>query len=90
MTTEPTDVAAEANAAMDTLVTTALRVKRERDEAITILRDLLKDYDEESMAIYVGGDEGCLECTAGTPPDRLNTGPCAFHRAKAAIARQGL
>lgn len=27
-------------------------------------------------------DSGCPDCTSGTVPDRLNTGPCAFHNAK--------
>lgn len=28
------------------------------------------------------GDPGCLECTAGTTPNHLNTGWCAYHFAK--------
>jgi hypothetical protein len=27
-------------------------------------------------------DAGCVECTSGTVPDRLNTGLCAYHNAK--------
>jgi hypothetical protein len=27
-------------------------------------------------------DSGCIECTVGTVPDRLNTGLCAYHNAK--------
>lgn len=27
-------------------------------------------------------DSGCIECTCGTVPDRLNTGLCAYHSAK--------
>lgn len=27
-------------------------------------------------------DSGCIECTAGTVPNRFNTGLCAYHNAK--------
>ena len=28
---------------------------------------------------------GCFDCTRGTRPDRLNTGLCAYHRARRAL-----
>jgi hypothetical protein len=31
---------------------------------------------------YPPPDSGCIDCTVGTVPDRLNTGPCAYHSAK--------
>lgn len=31
---------------------------------------------------YPYADIGCIECTVGTVPDRLNTGLCAYHAAK--------
>lgn len=31
---------------------------------------------------YPYADIGCIECTAGTVPDRVNTGLCAYHNAK--------
>lgn len=31
---------------------------------------------------YPSPDAGCLECTVGTVPNRLNTGLCAYHNAK--------
>lgn len=55
------------------------------DCAIAILRDLLSAYDEERQAIDVSADAGCLECTGGTTPSHLTTGPCAFHRAQALL-----
>lgn len=51
----------------------------------TILRDLLRDYDEERQAINVYPDAGCSQCTLGTTPNNLNTGPCVYHRAVAAL-----
>ena len=54
-------------------------------DAVQVLRDLLAKYDPERQCIDVEPDPGCLECTAGATPNRLNTGPCAYHRAEAAI-----
>lgn len=31
---------------------------------------------------YPTANSGCIECTLGTVPDRLNTGLCAYHRSK--------
>ena len=31
---------------------------------------------------YPPPDTGCIECTLGTVPDRLNTGLCAYHESK--------
>lgn len=31
---------------------------------------------------YPSPDAGCIECTLGTVPDRVNTGLCAYHNAK--------
>lgn len=31
---------------------------------------------------YPEADFGCIECTVGTVPNRLNTGLCAYHNAK--------
>lgn len=31
---------------------------------------------------YPPPDAGCIECTVGTVPNRLNTGLCAYHNAK--------
>lgn len=32
-------------------------------------------------------DSGCIECTVGTVPNHLNTGLCAHHLRRAAIAK---
>ena len=34
---------------------------------------------EDSEGRYPRPDAGCIYCTKGTVPDRLNTGPCAYH-----------
>lgn len=44
------------------------------------LKELFKGFDGETNRINVYPDPGCLLCTAGTTPNRLNTGTCAFHR----------
>jgi hypothetical protein len=33
-------------------------------------------------------DAGCIECTAGTVPDRHNTGLCAYHTAKRLLGHE--
>ena len=38
--------------------------------------------ESDSEGRYPAPDAGCIECTYGTVPDRLNTGLCAFHHAK--------
>lgn len=32
-------------------------------------------------------DAGCIDCTSGTVPDRLNTGRCAYHNAKVLLGQ---
>ncbi len=48
-----------------------------------VVQDFVKDYENG----YEQADAGCLECTSGTTPNDRNTGPCAYHRAKAILAR---
>lgn len=36
---------------------------------------------------YPPADCGCIYCTQGTVPDKLNTGPCALHTAKALLGQ---
>ena len=38
--------------------------------------------DHENLEDKAPSDAGCLECTAGTTPNHLNTGWCAYHFAK--------
>lgn len=51
---------------------------------ITLNRFVLahENLASETEGHYPNPDSGCIECTAGTVPDRYNTGLCAYHRAK--------
>lgn len=51
------------------------------------LRGLLQEFDDmdEHRPLHAG----CVQCTQGATPDRYNTGPCAYHIARAALASQG-
>jgi len=49
------------------------------------LKAMLKAHDitlSESDGRFPLKDDGCVDCTRGTVPDHLNTGPCAYHSAK--------
>jgi hypothetical protein len=35
-------------------------------------------------------DSGCIDCTVGTVPDRLNTGRCMYHQAKRLLSEKAL
>jgi hypothetical protein len=60
-----------------------LRLFRERDAAVALVLRFVADHDEERFV----PDQGCLECTLGTTPKRLETGPCAHHAAVAFLAK---
>lgn len=54
-------------------------------ELETALNRMVLTYENtlsESDGRFPLKDSGCPDCTSGTVPDRLNTGPCAFHTAK--------
>jgi hypothetical protein len=56
-------------------------------EAIRELLDGL-DNNEGQLVIYVDPVSSCPVCMAGTVPDRLNRGLCAFHTLERAAAEQ--
>ena len=41
-----------------------------------------ENLESDTEGRYPQPDVGCIECTAGTVPDRLNTGLCAYHESK--------
>ena len=43
---------------------------------------LYEETQSNSEGHYPQPDSGCIECTLGTVPNRLNIGLCAYHRAK--------
>lgn len=42
---------------------------------------------DDTEGQYPPLDAGCIECTVGTVPDRLNTGLCAYHSAKTLLGQ---
>lgn len=54
---------------------------KEMYEALKASEREYENFDERAPV-----DSGCIECTFGTVPNRLNTGLCAHHLRKAAIA----
>lgn len=57
---------------------------RVRDLEMALARMVAEHEETESdtEGRYPCADHGCIECTLGTVPDNLNTGLCAYHRAK--------
>ena len=41
----------------------------------------------DSEGRWPPADRGCIDCTRGTVPDRLNTGRCAYHTAKVLLGQ---
>lgn len=41
-----------------------------------------ENLSSDTEGRYPAADSGCIECTVGTVPNRLNTGLCAYHNAK--------
>lgn len=57
---------------------------RVRDLEVTLARMVAEHEETESNTEgrYPCADHGCIECTLGTVPDNLNTGLCAYHKAR--------
>ncbi len=56
------------------------------------LEAFVKTYDDyvsnhDGLCPFDCPDAGCIECTIGTVPNDKNTGLCAYHLAKAALAK---
>ncbi len=51
--------------------------------AIDLARQVMRDHDPERDE----ADAGCIECTLGTVPKRLETGLCLYHKAEALLWR---
>ena len=55
------------------------------------LERMVKAHDDllgDTEGRFPPADHGCIECTLGTVPNRLNTGLCAYHAAKRLLARE--
>jgi hypothetical protein len=72
----------EACKAVEVVATLTVELGAMR-EALTKCVRQFEDLDE-----HMPTDAGCIECTAGTVPNHLNTGLCGYHAAKA-IASKG-
>lgn len=64
-----------------------------RDEILKALERLVIAIDCENMntegaTMAHMASYGCIICTVGTVPDRLNTGLCAYHHAIHIINRE--
>ena len=53
----------------------------ELETALNLMVQAHVNLESDTEGQYPSPDAGCIECTAGTVPDRLNTGLCAYHNA---------
>jgi hypothetical protein len=58
-----------------------VRITSLRSALVDLLK-LVEDTQCDSEGRYPIPNDGCIECTIGTVPDRLNKGLCPIHRAK--------
>lgn len=61
---------------------TAIQRVTELETALNRMVLAHENLESDTEGRYPPADLGCVECTVGTVPDRLNTGPCAYHAAK--------
>jgi hypothetical protein len=62
------------------------------DALLAALKDLVAavdalDAEEAGAGRNLFLSPGCVICTDGTTPNKWNTGPCAYHAARAAVAQ---
>lgn len=61
------------------------RVVEERNTLRVLVADLVAIIDEvrdDTDGRWPLPEPGCIDCTQGATPDRSNTGPCVYHRAR--------
>lgn len=61
---------------------TAMQRALELESALKRMVQIHENLSANTEGQYPYADIGCIECTVGTVPDRLNTGLCAYHHAK--------
>lgn len=71
-------------AALETANATRASLRRIHELETGLNRMVLahENLSADTEGKYPPLDAGCLECTYGTVPNRLSTGPCAYHAAK--------
>lgn len=64
-------------------------IKRVAELEISLNRMVLahENLESDTEGRYPQPDVGCIECTVGTVPDRLNTRLCAYHTAKKLLGK---
>ena len=72
------DVVKNAQAAMRDSLTRIHELETGLNRMVLAHENLVSDTEGK----YPPPDSGCIECTVGTVPNRLNTGLCAYHSAK--------
>ena len=85
MSTTPNDVVDQITAALlDSQHAMRLAVTR-LHELETALNRMVLAYENtlaDSEGRWPQADCGCVFCTQGQVPEKLNTGPCSYHTAK--------
>lgn len=61
---------------------TAIQRVLELEDALNRMVLAHESLSADTEGKYPYADIGCIECTVGTVPNRLNTGLCAYHNAK--------
>lgn len=65
-----------------------VRAVNYHDGLVEMLKSLFEFIENDFSNRETGPDEAsCRDCTHGTTPDHLHKGPCAYHRARALLAR---
>jgi len=72
------DAVKNAQAAMRDSLTRIHELETALNRMVLAHENLASDTEGK----YPPPDSGCIECTVGTVPNRLNTGLCAYHSAK--------
>lgn len=69
-------------------ITKAFRLSRigPQEAGIRLACRVILEHDEE----VTPPDTGCLECSLGTVPKHLETGPCLYHQACELLREVGL
>lgn len=77
------DTWAMCDADTDRMERAAIAIEGLTDDCLALVATLKKCIASfEDMGEAMPMDAGCIQCTAGTVPNNLNTGLCGYHAAK--------
>ncbi|MBN8907798.1 MAG: hypothetical protein BGO51_03765 [Rhodospirillales bacterium 69-11] len=54
---------------------------------LEVIKGLIQQIEDDPESADFLIDAGCIECTAGTVPNHLNTGLCPYHKGKQVVAK---